>query len=128
EVTKYTENNHQYTEGVGAAGGLGFGLKVIGAKLEPGAELIAKILDLETSIASSDGIVTGEGKSDQQTLYGKAAKFVSTLAKKYDKPIILISASVDTSNKELTDSFTSVLSILTKPITTDASMTQSKDR
>ena len=127
EVTKYTENNHQYTEGVGAAGGLGFGLKVIGAKLEPGAELIAKILDLETSIASSDWIITGEGKSDQQTLYGKAPKFVSTLAKKYDKPIILISGSVDNSNKELTEAFTAIFSILNRPITTEEAMDQAKD-
>lgn len=127
EVTKYTENNHQFIAGAGAAGELGFGLKVIGAKLEPGAELIAKILDLETSIASSDWIITGEGKSDQQTLYGKAPMFVSTLAKKYDKPIILISGSVDNSNEELIETFTAVFSILNRPITTEEAMDQARD-
>src|SRR5699024_6709461 len=121
EVTKYTENNHQYTEGVDTAGGLCFGINVIGEKL------IAKILELETSIASSDWIITGEKKSYQQTLYGKAPKFVSTLAKKYDKPIILISGSVDNSNKELTEAFTAIFSILNRPITTEEAMDQAKD-
>src|SRR5699024_8324908 len=68
-----------------------------------------------------------EGKSDQQTLYGKAPKFVSTLAKKYDKPIILISGSVDNSNKELTEAFTAIFSILNRPITTEEAMDQAKD-
>ncbi|HLQ84102.1 MAG TPA: glycerate kinase [Pseudogracilibacillus sp.] len=116
KVEKLKAVNLKYKLGSGAAGGLGYGLLIIGAQLIPGAKLIADALELESEIASTDLVITGEGKSDEQTLNGKVPIYLSKLAKKYNKPIILISGSVDNNNFELTNSFTSVFSIINEPM------------
>ncbi|WP_344342004.1 glycerate kinase, partial [Streptomyces rhizosphaericus] len=54
--------------GAGAAGGIGFALLAIGAKLVSGAELIASTMHLEEAIQHADLVITGEGQSDNQTL------------------------------------------------------------
>jgi glycerate kinase len=60
------------TQGMGAAGGLPFGLSLaFDTRLLPGFELICEILDLEKSIAQSDVILTGEGSMDASSLQGK---------------------------------------------------------
>lgn len=122
KVEKIKANNFKYELGSGAAGGLGYGLLVIGAKLIPGAKLMADALELESEIASTNLIITGEGKSDEQTLNGKVPIYLSKLAKKYNKPIILISGSVDNNNFELTNRFTSVFSIINEPMSTADAM------
>ena len=122
EVEKHTKRKLQNKAGSGAAGGLGFALSSIGAKLTPGAKLIENKINLKSSIASADLIITGEGKSDQQTLNGKAPIYVSHLAKKNNKPIILISGSVENGNQALTEAFTSIFSITNEPMTVDEAM------
>jgi glycerate kinase len=58
--------------GCGAAGGLGFGLKVfLGAKLEPGFEIFARYSHVDAKLEKADVILTGEGMIDKQTLMGK---------------------------------------------------------
>lgn len=112
----------QHDKGAGAAGGLGFGLMSLDASLTPGAELIANKLNVESNIASSDLVITGEGKSDEQTLYGKAPIYISQLASKYKKPVILISGSVENDNIELSKSFTSMFSIINRPMSVEEAM------
>ncbi len=103
-------------EGAGAAGGLGFALASIGGKLTSGAELIGHFLQIEDAIKKSDLVLTGEGKSDEQTLYGKVPNYISQIAKKYDVPVILISGSVE-NYERLHEHFTAAFSILNKPMT-----------
>lgn len=122
KVEQHIKKELHNIEGVGAAGGLGFALKSLGAELKPGAELIGSKLDLKSSIALSDLVITGEGKSDEQTLYGKAPIYVSELAKELKKPIVLISGSVDNNNQALINAFTSVFSIFNGPIIIDEAM------
>jgi glycerate kinase len=58
--------------GTGAAGGLGFGLLAfLGAKLEPGFDLFARLAKLERRLRSADLVITGEGAIDKSTLMGK---------------------------------------------------------
>ena len=58
--------------GAGAAGGLGFGLLAFcGARLKPGVEVVMDALGLESRIARSDLVITGEGSLDAQSLHGK---------------------------------------------------------
>ena len=47
--------------GSGAAGGTGFGLLAWGARLVPGAEAVAKLIDLPERIAAASLVITGEG-------------------------------------------------------------------
>jgi glycerate kinase len=58
-------------EGSGAAGGLAGGLAAIGARLEPGFEVVARAAGFEDALAGVDLVVTGEGKVDMTSLDGK---------------------------------------------------------
>src|SRR5690625_3429058 len=87
-------NSFKQSQGAGAAGGLGFALLTMGAKLVSGAKLIAEEMHLEEVIEGADLVITGEGQSDEQTLFGKAPGYVATIAKSYDVPVILISGSI----------------------------------
>lgn len=58
-------------EGAGAAGGLAGGLAAIGARLEPGFEIVAHAAGLEELLDHVDLVVTGEGRTDPQSFEGK---------------------------------------------------------
>ncbi len=58
-------------EGSGAAGGLAGGLAAIGARLEPGFDVVARAAGFEEALAGVDLVVTGEGKVDATSLDGK---------------------------------------------------------
>lgn len=58
-------------EGAGAAGGLAGGLAAIGARLEPGFDVIARAAGLESALDGADLVVTGEGKLDATSFTGK---------------------------------------------------------
>src|SRR5207248_7542728 len=73
--------NLQAMPGSGAAGGLGSGLVVAaGARIEPGFPIVAEATDLEDNIAAADIVITGEGRLDEQTPYGKTAAGVARIA------------------------------------------------
>ena len=83
--------DHRELPGAGAAGGLGYGLATFcGAELQPGFSIAASAPRLEERIAASDVVITGEGRLDSQTLYGKAPLEVARLAKKHGKPVALV--------------------------------------
>lgn len=80
--------------GAGAAGGIGAGLKAfLNAELKPGIETILQILEIDDYIKEADLVITGEGKIDNQSLYGKVPVGVARLAKKYGKRVIGIVGS-----------------------------------
>ena len=63
----------------GAAGGLGGGLAVLGARLVSGFDLVAEEQHLDEALFTADLVVTGEGQLDATTLEGKT---VSSLLKR----------------------------------------------
>lgn len=82
-------------EGSGAAGGIGgLLLAVFGARMVPGIELIMEYSGLEEAIAKADLVITGEGQTDRQTLFGKVPFGVATLAKKHQVPCICLSGAL----------------------------------
>jgi len=81
--------------GDGAAGGLGFALRVfLGGRLVRGVELILAETRLEEEIRTADVVVTGEGRLDAQTAMGKAPIGVAALAKRNGKPVIAFAGCV----------------------------------
>jgi glycerate 2-kinase len=58
-------------EGGGAAGGLAGGLAALGARLEPGFEVVAGEVGLESALDGATLVVTGEGKLDATSFDGK---------------------------------------------------------
>lgn len=90
--------------GAGAAGGLGFGLMVFtGAKIRSGVELVIEQTKLADKIAQADYVLTGEGKIDFQTKFGKTPFGVAQVAKRLNKPVIAFAGVVGNGIDELYD-------------------------
>lgn len=79
------------TPGAGAAGGLGFGLLAFAdAKLRSGAELVMGATRFAERARAADLIVTGEGRVDDQSAYGKLTGTVVAKARELGVPVALI--------------------------------------
>lgn len=123
-IESFCNKKMKKTPGAGASGGLGFALLAIGAKLVSGAKLLAESMNLEAVIKQSDLVITGEGQSDEQTLYGKAPGHIASLANKYHVPVVLISGSLQGDLKHLNKDFIGCFSIINQPISLEKSMEQ----
>ena len=67
--------------GAGAAGGLGAGLIAFaGATVRPGFDIVAEAIGLPKRLGGADLLITGEGRLDGQTHYGKAVMGVARMA------------------------------------------------
>lgn len=82
----------EVSDGAGAAGGLGAALNVFkNVQTVSGADVILKAADFEGLLRSGiDGVITGEGRTDAQTLFGKLPLKVASAAQKYGVPVLLV--------------------------------------
>ncbi|MBB6450785.1 glycerate kinase [Geomicrobium halophilum] len=79
------------TAGAGAAGGLGAGLLAyLDAELKPGIDLVLEETDFRRRAQGADVVITGEGKIDGQSVYGKTPVGVAKAAKENDTFVIAI--------------------------------------
>ena len=103
--------------GAGAAGGLGAGLMAfLGARLVKGVDMVAESVQLEKAIVEADLVITGEGKMDRQTQFGKTPFGVAQLAEKHGKPVIGVAGTVEEGAEELYGcGFRVIMPILEKP-------------
>jgi glycerate kinase len=81
--------------GAGAAGGIGFALMLLGATVESGAAYVMRACGFERQLRDADWVVTGEGRSDAQTLRGKLPARVAEAAAQRGVPTALISGDLD---------------------------------
>ncbi|WP_199790689.1 glycerate kinase [Staphylococcus simulans] len=82
--------NHDYSTvpGAGAAGGTGIALVAfLAAQLSRGIDVVLHETKLEQRLSDADVCITGEGKIDQQTIYGKTPIGVAKAAKQFDLPV-----------------------------------------
>ncbi|MPZ48585.1 MAG: glycerate kinase [Dehalococcoidia bacterium] len=88
--------------GAGAAGGLGAGLLAfLGAELRPGAELVAEAIGLREKVLRADVVITGEGRLDGQTAFGKASQYVARLARASGRPVVCLAGSLGSGHESL---------------------------
>lgn len=81
--------------GTGAAGGTGFAVRAaLGGALVPGAELVASAVRLGERVRACDIAVSGEGRADSQTLFGKAPSAVAAAARRAGVPFALVCGQV----------------------------------
>jgi glycerate 2-kinase len=80
--------------GAGAAGGCGFGLALIGARLMPGAKLVCDMVGLDAALAGATIAITGEGRLDEQTRTGKAPAEVAARARALGVSCVAICGTV----------------------------------
>ena len=81
--------------GAGAAGGLGFALQLLGGRFSSGADVVADLIGLSPALAAADWAITGEGRSDRQTLLRKAPFVVAERGALQRVPVTLISGAID---------------------------------
>ena len=93
-AAKYEKADAKYP-GTGAAGGMGFAfLAYTNAVLESGIKIVLEETKLEEYVKDADIVVTGEGRLDGQTVFGKAPIGVAGIAKKYEKMVLAFSGCV----------------------------------
>lgn len=78
-------------QGTGAAGGLGAALKVfLGAEMKSGIETVLDLIDFDERLKGVDLVVTGEGRTDWQSCFGKVMQGVGDRSKKQDVPVVAL--------------------------------------
>ena len=88
--------------GAGAAGGLGGGLVAfVKTTLLPGVNIVLDAVNFAEKIKDADYIITGEGKLDSQTIFGKTIAGISNKAAEQKIPVIAFAGTVDISREEM---------------------------
>jgi glycerate kinase len=104
--------------GAGAAGGLGFALQLLGGEMRSGAEVVADLIGLNTALHGANWVITGEGRTDAQTLLGKTPLVVARRSAAMGVPATLISGGIDrTALPELSRRFAGCFSVTDGPMT-----------
>ena len=81
--------------GAGAAGGLGYALMLAGGEMRSGAQVVADLVGLAAALEGADWAITGEGRSDAQTLLSKGPCIVADRARARGVPATLLSGALD---------------------------------
>ena len=134
-LSRYADNleaasgrHERDTPGAGAAGGTGFGLLCLknrfhSLELVPGVELVMASVDLDGKLEGAGLVITGEGRIDAQTAYGKTALGVAKRAQAAGLPCIAVGGGV---TPEGTDALAAVgaiaIPVVEKPQTLDEAM------
>lgn len=79
--------NPDEIQGSGAAGGLGAALKVfLHAEMKSGIETVLDLIDFDARLEGVDLVVTGEGRTDWQSCFGKVMQGVGDRSAKHQVP------------------------------------------
>ncbi|MDX3451322.1 glycerate kinase [Streptomyces sp. ME02-8801-2C] len=76
--------------GAGAAGGIGYGALVLGARFRPGIEIMLDVLGFAEALERATLVITGEGSLDEQTLHGKAPAGVAAAARAEGREVVAV--------------------------------------
>jgi glycerate kinase len=99
--------------GAGAAGGTGAGLMAfLDAKLVSGAALVVDASGFDRALPGADLVITGEGRVDGQTAFGKAPGEVARRAAAAGIPVLLIAGGKGEGWETLTDKGVNTIQVL----------------
>jgi glycerate kinase len=95
-----TGRHERDTPGAGAAGGVGFALLCLqdrfhSFELRPGVDLVMEATRFDAKLGQADLVITGEGRIDRQTAFGKTALGVAKRAQAAGTPCIAIGGGVE---------------------------------
>lgn len=110
--------------GAGAAGGLGGAfLAFFPATLQSGIDVVLDAMQFDEAIKGADMVITGEGKSDLQTLAGKAPIGILRRAQKQQIKTILVSAVIE-DDEQLSAVFDEIYAVVDGDVTVDMSLAE----
>lgn len=113
--------------GAGAAGGLGEAfLAFFNSKLKPGVDAVLDLVGFDSVVAGASLVITGEGKIDSQTLFGKLPLGVCRRAAAAGVPTVVIAGMVDEVYSLLKGGFAGVFPILRRVMPLDAAMSRAE--
>jgi glycerate kinase len=110
--------------GAGAAGGAGSGLiGFLHARLVSGFSVVADATRLDQRLGAVDLAITGEGRLDAQTGFGKVVGSVAERAAAAGVPLIVIAGGLDTDFKDVVASgIAAAFSLVPGPCSLEAAM------
>ena len=95
-LNAFLPNDVSTVKGSGAAGGICGGLySIYGGDIRSGFDILSQFSSLEEKIKEADVIITGEGKTDSQTLMGKLPYKIASLCKKHNKKCVVVSGVIE---------------------------------
>lgn len=117
-VKKQLRLNIKDVAGAGAAGGLGAGVMIfLNARLERGINIVIQTTQLAEKMIGADLVITGEGRIDYQTAFGKTPFGVAQVAKAQNIPIIALAGSLGEGYQSLySKGFNGIFSIIDNPM------------
>lgn len=99
--------------GSGAAGGLGAGLLAFTqARISSGIDIVIRLTGLVDHVAEANLVLTGEGRMDGQTRFGKTPFGVASVARAAGTPVIGIAGSVGEGVEELAEYFDAIIPVI----------------
>lgn len=94
-VERFVGRDVRSVPGAGAAGGLGAGLiAFIDARLVSGASLVLDAVGFDKRLVGADLVVTGEGRIDGQSVYGKLTHAVTVAATRRGIPVVAVAGII----------------------------------
>ena len=103
-VEGFVGRNVRDVPGAGAAGGLGAGLiAFLDARLRSGAELVLSAAHFTERLRGADLVITGEGRIDAQSVYGKLTQAVVDAAHAAGIPVAIIAGGTGPGYEALRD-------------------------
>jgi glycerate kinase len=121
------------TPGAGAAGGVGFGLLAAQGRfrsfaLRPGIDLVMEATDFPARLSRADLVITGEGRIDAQTAFGKTALGVAKRAAAAGVPCIAVGGGVEVDGiRALAEVGATAVPIVERPMSVEEAMTAGVD-
>jgi len=121
------------TPGAGAAGGVGFGLLAAQGRfrsfaLRPGIDLVMEATDFPARLSRADLVITGEGRIDAQTAFGKTALGVAKRAAAAGVPCIAVGGGVEVDGiRALAEVGATAVPVVERPISVEEAMTAGVD-
>ncbi|WP_394120130.1 glycerate kinase [Planococcus donghaensis] len=128
-VERFTGTALHHKKGAGAAGGAGGAFQAFFlGEMRRGIDVVLEAVEFEEQLLGADLVLTGEGKTDVQTLSGKTPIGIAELANRHGKPVILISGMIDeTDRDQLSPHFTEVHAVTDDGISPEKSMANAYD-
>jgi glycerate kinase len=121
------------TPGAGAAGGTGFGLLALTDRfaslaLVPGIDVVMAAADFDGKLGRADLVITGEGRIDEQTAFGKTALGVARRASAAGVPCVAIGGGVTPEGIEVLRAVGAiVVPVVERPQTVEEAMAAGSD-
>lgn len=103
-LSKFLGRDISSLPGMGAAGGMGAALYAFtDSKMESGIQVLLDLNDFDNLIKDADMVITGEGRTDEQSVGGKVVSGIAKRCKENKTPLYVLSGSLSGDLEELYD-------------------------